>query len=388
MSDDEYESGGEEEEEEEQQGLDNPEVVTKYKAASELLNKVFKEVADSVVVGAKVLDVCRAGDELLTKSCASVFNKKNNKGEKIEKGIAFPTCISVNSIVCHYSPGTGDETVLAEGDLVKIDMGVHIDGFIATMASTKHLQADMGAPVTGRAADVMQAAQTAGEAALRLMRPGKTTADVPPVLEQVAEAYGCNIVEGVLSHQMKRYVIDGNKVVCNKTTPEMKAESQPFEVNEVYAIDIVMSTGEGKTRVVDEKETTVYKRALDKNYNLKMKTSRAVFSEINQRFPAMPFTARDLEDVRGAKLGLVECLNHELLHAYPVLHASKDELVAHYKATVLLMPNGSDRITVAESQPVQSDKAIVDEELLALLASSVKNKKKKNKKKDKEADAA
>lgn len=72
---------------------------------------------------------------------------------------------------------------------------------------------------------------------------------------------------------MKRFVIDGNKVVLNKTSPEHKAEEAVFEENEVYAVDICYSTGEGKPKVVDEKETTVYKRALDKEYNLKMKVS-------------------------------------------------------------------------------------------------------------------
>jgi len=365
-------------------------VVTKYKAASDIINKVIGALAEKVVPGADVLALCQEGDAMIEAEAKGCFNKKNAKGEKVEKGIAFPTCVSVNTVVCHFSPCTGDAPVtLEEGDMVKIDMGVHIDGYIASVAHTIYLQGDMSAPVEGVAADVMAAAQVAGEAAIRLIQPGKSSADVAPVLEQVAETYGVNIVEGVLTHQLKRFVIDGNKVVLNKTTPELKAEASTFEENEVYAIDIVMSSGEGKTKVVDEKETNVYKRALDKEYNLKMKTSRAVFSEINKRFPTMPFTARSLEDVRGSKLGLVECLGHELLHAYPVLHAAKaDEVVAHYKFTVLLMPNGSDRITGCESQAIKSDKAVENEELKELLAQELKKKKKKKKKKDKEAAAA
>jgi len=80
-----------------------------------------------------------------------------------------------------------------------------------------------------------------------------------------------------------------------------------------------MSTGEGKAKVLDEKETTVYKRALDQEYKLKLKASRSIFSEINKRYPTMPFTVRSL-DSKQSRLGLVECLNHGLLHPYPVLH--------------------------------------------------------------------
>lgn len=53
-----------------------------------------------------------------------------------------------------------------------------------------------------------------------------------------------------------------------------------------------VSTGEGKARVLDEKETTVYKRALDQEYKLKLKASRSLFSEINKRYPTMPFSVR------------------------------------------------------------------------------------------------
>jgi hypothetical protein len=80
-----------------------------------------------------------------------------------------------------------------------------------------------------------------------------------------------------------------------------------------------VSGGEGKTRVLDEKATTLYKRALDVSYHLKIKASRTVFNEIAQRFPTMPFTLRALPG-RETRLGLHECLNHSLLHPYPVVH--------------------------------------------------------------------
>ena len=125
-------------------------------------------------------------------------------------------------------------------------------------------------------------------------------------------------MEGVLSHQLKQFVIDGNKVVLSVSNADTKVDDAEFEENEVYAIDIVTSTGEGKVivdvfctmlfllayflhfllifdlqpKLLDEKQTTIYKRAVDKNYHLKMKASRFIFSEISQKFPIMPFTAR------------------------------------------------------------------------------------------------
>ena len=142
--------------------------------------------------------------------------------------------------------------------------------------------------------------------------------DVTEAIQKVAAAYDCKIVEGVLSHQLKQFVIDGNKVVLSVSNADTKVDDADFEENEVYAIDIVTSTGEGKVRIsviciwssffplfdhifvlyswkpklLDEKQTTIYKRAVDKNYHLKMKASRFIFSEISQKFPIMPFTAR------------------------------------------------------------------------------------------------
>ena len=183
----------------------------------------------------------------------------------------------------------------------------------------------------------------------------------------------------------KRFVLDGNKVVLNKPTAENRAEDAEFEENEVYAIDVIVSTGEGKPRVVDEKQTTVYKRALDREYNLKMKASRALFSEINRKFPALPFTLRAIEDKRTAKLGLVECVNHELLHEYPVLHEKPGELVAQFKSTVLLMPNGSDQLSsfpIAQ-QLDTGDKKVTDPEIVQLMAQPVRKAKRKGGKKSK-----
>lgn len=73
-----------------------------------------------------------------------------------------------------------------------------------------------------------------------------------------------------------------------------------------------------------------------------------MFKEINTRFPALPFTFRELEgtssrEASSSRLGVVECLSHGLLHPYPVMYEKSGELVAQFKTTVLLMPNGSDR---------------------------------------------
>ena len=382
-----------EEEEDVELDLTDTSVVTKYKAAAEIANKALAQVVLECVPGSKLIDLCQKGDSIIEEQCALVYNK-GKTGEKIEKGVAFPTCISINNVVCHYSPLQDDETTIHEEDVVKVDLGCHIDGWIAVCAHTIIVtSASMSPEATtlssSKKGDVLKAAAVGLEAAMRKLRPGNKCSEVTDILQRVAESYGVKLVEGVLTHQMKRFIIDGNKVVLSVPGPEIRVEDSEFEEHEVYAVDVVMSSGSGTPKVVDEKETTIYKRALDQEYSLKLKASRAIFSEINKKYPAMPFTAREIgkdKPASQARLGLVECLNHDLLHPYPVLHEKQGDSVAHFKATVLLMPSGVDRITTHAVQSIESTCSL-DDDIEELLKTDLKPpKKKKNKKKKKKDD--
>jgi len=313
------------------------------------------------------------------------------KDKKMDKGLAFPTSISVNNCVGNFSPLPGDTTVVNEGDLVKVDLGCHIDGFIATAAHSFICTDQPDQVVRGRKADVICAAHFASECALRLFKPGKKNYDITETIQKVADIFHCKPVEGVLSHQLKRYVIDGTNVIINRDAPEHKVDEVAFEEYDVYSFDIVMSTGEGKTKE-GETKTTVYKRAIEQNYQLKMKASRALFSEINQKFTTFPFSMRAFKDEKRARLGLTECLKHELLEPYPVVYEKPEEFVAQFKFTVVMTPNQTLKLTQHPLPFVSSDHQIQDPALLALLNTgtkrSAKKKKKRGKKKGSETDEA
>lgn len=141
----------------------------------------------------------------------------------------------------------------------------------------------------------------------------------------------------MLSHDLKKYLIDGNNVILNKESFDQRVEEHEYAVHEVYAIDVIVSTGEGKTRET-ELRTTVYKRALERAYNLKTKHGRAFFHTLCEKFPALCFSTRNFEDEISTKLGVAECLKHDLLNGYPVLTEKKGDLVAHFKYTAAIMP--------------------------------------------------
>eukprot|EP00771_Trimastix_marina_P000458 gnl/Trimastix_PCT/148.p1 GENE.gnl/Trimastix_PCT/148~~gnl/Trimastix_PCT/148.p1 ORF type:complete len:376 (+),score=136.56 gnl/Trimastix_PCT/148:820-1947(+) len=364
---------------EEEQTIASPDVVTKYKTGAEIANRVLDAIIPQCVPGKAVIEICQFGDEQMNEQIALVYRRGG-----VEKGIAFPTCISKNDIVGNYSPYPNEEAaVLEEGDLVKIDLAVHIDGFISSVAHTIVLSGE--GPITGRKADVILAAYNAAEAAIRTLRPGKSNYDVTEAIAKCAAAYRCAPVEGVLSHQTKQFVIDGNKTIIGLPSIEGHVSECTIEENEVYTLDIVMSTGDGHTRESDMRPT-VFKRAVEQNYQLKMKSSRQLFHEISTNFPGLPFTMRMLE-ARAPRFGISEMLKHGLLHVYPVVTTREGEYVAQIKYTALVLPSQTMKITgAALPQNIQSEYAIQDPEIRALLATSLGRKKRKPKKKNKKAE--
>merc|ERR1712072_253495 len=374
---------------EEMLDISTPEVLSKYRLAAEIANRTLKMLMEQCKVGMKILDLCELGDRTIVEECAKVHNKGKAKVEAKDKGVAFPTCISVNEIAGHNSPPLGDETTLADGDLVKIDLSVHIDGWIASVAHTLCVAEDPAAPIEGRKGAVVMAAAVAAEGLFAALKPGVSNASLPPIFENAAKAFGVNVVEGVLSHQTKRFVIDGNKVIISKVVPgEQTVDEDTFEVNDVLAVDIMMSTGEGKPQEKDEKKQMVFKRAVDQNYNLKMKVSREIFSKITSLHPTLPFTLREyMSEEHGgagrARLGMKECLEHDLFHTYPVLEEKDGEFVAQIKFTVMLTEEGTQRITGGGLPNCKPEQVCEDEELNAAYAAAVEKEAKKAAKKSK-----
>jgi len=354
-------------------------VVTKYKMSAEIVNKVLKEMLAECKPGCSVRDLCVLGDKKLTEETGKAYKKD----KKITKGVAFPTCISVNNVICHYSPLLSEpDTVLADGDLVKIDLGAHIDGFIAVVAHTFVLGASAEAPVTGRKADVIMAAHLASEAALRLVKPGMENTEVTDTTTEIGKAFECKPVEGMVSHNLEQNIIDGEKTINNCLEGQAKdREIHEFKQHEVYAVDVLLSTGDGKNQEKDAKTTVFKKTGL--TYMLKMKTSREFFSQVGKSYGPMPFNLRNCEEEKKARMGVVECVKHQVLQPFHVLYEKDGAFVAQFKFTVLLMPNGPMKITGLpfDEALYKSEKKVEDGEILTLLKQSTNPRANKKKKK-------
>jgi len=355
-------------------------VVTKYKMAAEIINKVLKEMITECKPGSSVRDLCILGDKKLKEETGKAFKKD----KKLTKGIAFPTCISCNNCICHYSPLASEpDSFLADGDLVKIDMGAHIDGFIAVVAHTFVIGASAENPATGKKADAVMAAHLASEAALRLVKPGNDNIEVTETVNKIAEFFECKPVEGMVSHQLEQNKIDGDKTILHSLTEAQSKEHDTFAfgLHEVYGVDVLVSTGDGTNKEKDAK-TVIYKKT-DLTYMLKMKTSREFLSQVTKTYGQMPFNLRNFEEEKKARMGVVECVKHNVIQPFHVLYEKEGVAVAQFKFTVLLMPNGPQKITGLpfDAALYKSEKAIEDQEVLTLLKQSANPKAAKKKKK-------
>jgi len=195
----------------------------------------------------------------------------------------------------------------------------------------------------------------------------------------------------MLSCQQTQNIIDGKKrIILNPSeTQKRDFESATFAEGEVYGIDILVSSGEdGKARL-EESRTSIFQRDSSVTYQLKMKNSRAVFSEVQKKAGSFPFNIRTLEDEKRARMGLQEAVQHSLVKPYEVVYTAANTFVAGFHFTIALLPGGPSLITQPpiwyKPELVKTEKELEDVELKALLARNLRESK-KGKKKAKKAE--
>jgi len=360
--------------------LEDNAILNKYKMAAEIVQKIMKELITKCQPGVNIFDVCTYGDQRITEETTSVFKKE----KEMKKGIAYPTCISRNNIVGNFSPEQSTE-IFEKDDLVKIDIGAYIDGYAAIIGHTFVLGASKDNKVTGRKADVILAAYNCAEAALRLVKPGRDKKAVTEPICLTAADFNCKLLENCVFYGMEKNVYDNkNTLTINQSEEVKKAEKiekteklTEFEVNQVWTVDVTVTTGDGKVKERETK-TTMYKRNLLPIYQLKMKASRQFFSDVCNKSLGYPFTIRSFADLTKAKIGVIECAKHNLVDPLPVMYEKDNEFVARFKFTVLLTANGPMKLTGLpfDSSLYQSTCKIQNSTVKTLLSEPIKNKKK------------
>lgn len=260
---------------------------------------------------------------------------------------AFPCNISINEITAHYTSPYQDKTVMNYGDLVKIDLGAHVDGFIADSA----ISVIVGEPLEDNPSSLTEedmhlqlkmidTVNLALENALSSVKDGVTVGKIGAVVEETVTAQDLKPVSNLTGHSMERYILHSGLSI-----PNIKEENNhKIREGDVLAIEPFVTNGVG--RVTDMKDAYIFRFLRDRP--LRMAQARKMLNEIVQNYRNLPFAGRWLQEnmkTRQFNLILRNLISSRALYPYHVLKEKSNARVAQAEHTVIVEPDGCRVIT-------------------------------------------
>ncbi|MEW6329358.1 MAG: type II methionyl aminopeptidase [Candidatus Micrarchaeota archaeon] len=266
----------------------------------------------------------------LAKSEAKPGAKLLELAEKIEGFIvsqgarpAFPANISINDTAAHYTPPFDDAGVLGEKDVVKIDVGAHVDGFIGDIAATIDFSGENG--------KLVEASESALQAALSVMRAGAHTSAVGEAVETEIKKYGFKPIENLTGHALGEYELHAGIEIPSIRTQH----SHELKEGDVFAVEPFASAGAG--HVSEGNLVEIF--SLLEQAPARLRESRKLLSHAQENYKKLPFAERWLRKAAFPSKLLLNAALKELvlagaLRQYPVLRDSGKGLVSQAELTV------------------------------------------------------
>ena len=248
--------------------------------------------------------------------------------EKIENRIfelggkpAFPTNLSIDDIAAHYTPPHDDET-LAHG-LLKVDFGVHIDGWIADTAFSLDLEND------NQNKKLIEASEKAIENAIKIIKQEALTSEIGKLIQETIESYGFSPIINLSGHEMTQYELH-----AGITIPNINDKKNIILKKGLYAIEPFATSGSGK--VYDGKPSEIY--ILIDNKNVRSPIAREILKFIEGEHRTLPFCSRWIVKKFGTKalFGLKQLEDNRNLHRFPQLVESSHSKVSQAEHTILV----------------------------------------------------
>lgn len=288
-----------------------------YAKAGVIAAEVMDAGLEKIGSGVKLLDVAEFVEKLT-----------------VEKGAvpAFPCNISINDRAAHYTPVADDKTVFNEGDLVKLDLGVHVEGHIADIA--KSVAVDEGSN------DLIKASEKALETAIGMIKPGVNTSDLGAKIEETIKDAGFLPISNLTGHKLAMYNLHGGMIIPNvKTT-----HADTINEGDVLAIEPFATDGVG--RVVDENDALIFKYLSDRP--LRMKESRIILNFAKSNYGTLPFAERWISDlVPKFKLNsaLRQLAYSKAIYAYHILREKDRGMISQAEHTIRVTSDGCEVLT-------------------------------------------
>ncbi|KAJ7161316.1 methionine aminopeptidase 2-like protein [Mycena crocata] len=278
------------------------------------------------------------------------------EGDGLEAGVGFPTGVNLNNCAAHFSPNAGDTTVLQMGDVLKVDIGVHIKGRILDSAFTLSWDPNYD--------NLLAAVKAATDTGIREAGIDVRLGELGGLIQETMESYEVEIggkvfpikpIENLSGHTITPYQIHGGST--GKSVPLVRTNDQTkMEEGDYFAIETFGSTGRG--RIVENGDCSHYARIYDApNVPLRLTSAKSLLKTINKNFGTLPFCRRYLDRLGESKYLLAVRarlfmvapadidalkLNHlvaqGIVNDYPPLYDQIGSKTAQFEHTILLRP--------------------------------------------------
>ncbi len=292
-------------------------VYASFKAAGEIARKVRSEVAGRVREGVSALELATWVEERI---------------RELGGGVAFPCNVGVDDVAAHSTPYPESDYVLRRGTLVKVDLGVEIDGLVADTAITVALPgADEGLVV---------AAERALEEALRTVRAGVRVRSVGEAISKTVVSMGYRPISNLSGHQIERYNLHAGVSI-----PNVPAGEEKLEAGKVYAVEpfVTKRSGAGVVRHIDRVE--IFRVPEDSLVRAKRlgEVHEALVRRVYGATKGLPYALRWFPDIDR---GLHDLLYRRgIVRGYPVLVEASGMPVAQAEHTVIVWEDGCEVLT-------------------------------------------
>jgi methionyl aminopeptidase len=259
------------------------------------------------------------------------------EGEILKRGAkrAFPVNTSVNEVAAHYTAEPNDEKVVSDTDLVKIDLGAQVNGYIADTAVTVCYDPQYDS--------LVQAAEDALKNAVSMIKIGVKSSDVGRTIEKTVKQFGFKPIMNLSGHSLGQYTIHAGKSIPNIWS----IGSFSFKGDEAYACEPFVTTDEGSGIVQEGKIKNIF--ALGSRKRTKNEEADRLQEYIWANFNMLPFALRwllkDWEEKQAREL-LEILIKKKVVHSYPILIERNGQRVAQAEHTFIPTENGATVTTI------------------------------------------
>ena len=234
---------------------------------------------------------------------------------------SFPPNISINECAAHDTPSPVDERIFLEGDLVKLDIGMHIDGYIADTAVT----VDLGDHKT-----LCEASEKALEAAIALVKPDLVVSEIGKAVEETITSYGYRPIMNLTGHGLARYDLHHGISIPNTG----QFGNAVLRADNAIAIEPFATTGSGM--VHEGTRAEIYQVTGDAP--VRAPTARKILKKADE-MQGLPFSRRWL-GIPKAELAIPQLIRQGNLYDYHILSDIPGSFVAQFEHTVIVTEDG------------------------------------------------